>query len=106
MLWMWFAPQLCEQTDSYFGQQLTRNSIVNAPAPSHTPGRKCLGNKSHTHNGLDVYMIILWSLWGLDFTTCDNSLWAIVKAKISQLHPTTAEDLKTAFWDSFNDLQS
>lgn len=59
-----------------------------------------------THNGLDVDMIILWSLWGLDFTTCDNSLWAIVKAKISQLHPTTAEDLKTAFRDSFNDLQS
>lgn len=55
------------------------------------------------HNGLDVGMIILWSLRGSDLTTCDNLLWAIVKAKISQLHPTTAEDLKTAFRDGFKD---
>ena len=56
------------------------------------------------HDELGVGTIILWSLRGSDLTTCHNSPWAIVKAKTSQLHPTTAEDLRTAFWDGFNDV--
>jgi hypothetical protein len=57
------------------------------------------------HNGLDVDIIILWSLQGPHFTTCDNSLWTSVKAKNSQVHPTTVEDPKRLFPDCFNDLQ-
>lgn len=50
------------------------------------------------HNGLDVAMIILWSLQAPDLTTCDNSLGATVKAKNPQLHPTTAKAYKQLSW--------
>lgn len=82
-------------TYSYLGQQPSCNTTVRVPASSHSPGRKYSGNKFCTYwAALDQ---ILWSLRGSDLTTCDNSFWAVVKAKISQLCPTTAGDLKTAF---------
>jgi hypothetical protein len=41
--------------------------------------------------------------WSPDLTICDNSLWGTVKENISQLHLTTAENLKAAIRDCFND---
>lgn len=71
-LQMWFLQQLCEQTDGCLGEQLSCNNVVSVPAPFHTLGRKYFGNKFHVEWTGQVGMIILWSLWGLDITTCDN----------------------------------
>lgn len=74
MLWMWCVSQLCEQTQSYFGQQLTCNSTAQVPQHLLMSQVESVLVTNPTHNGLDVGMTILWSLWGLDFTTCDNLL--------------------------------
>lgn len=101
---MWFAPQLCEQTNNCSGQQLSCNNIVDGQHLLTPQVEHILATRSV--HGRDVGLVILWSLWDSGLTTCDNLLWAIVKASISQPRPTTADDLKTTFWNGFNDLQS
>lgn len=105
MLQMWFGSQLCEATGSCFGHQLFYNNIASVPHFLIPQVENILATNA-VHNELNVGTVILWSLQSSNLTTCDNSLRAVVKAKTSRLHPTTAEDLKTAFRDGLNDLQS
>ena len=100
MLQKYFVPQLRSR-------QLEESAILQqdgAPAHFALCVREFLDTKFRGRwigRGSDMP----WPARSPDLSTCDNSLWGIVKQKISQLHLRTVEDLETAVKDCFLELQ-
>jgi hypothetical protein len=99
MLQTWFVPQLRVR-----GLEVTA-VLCNKMAHQHaalSPVREYPNNKFSgrwTGRGSDM----VWPPRSPDITTCDNSLWGIVKEKIYQLRLATVADL--AVRNCFNQFQ-
>lgn len=84
MLQMWFVPQLCEQTDSCVGYQLSYNNTVSVPALAHTPGRKYFGNRDRAQwtgcgygNPVVAAVFRLDHMWQFTLGHCESKNFAI-----------------------------
>jgi hypothetical protein len=64
-----------------------------------------MGVTHSVHDGLNEDLIWHDHLEAQTLTTCDDSLWGILKENISQLWLTNIQDLKTAIRDCFYEIQ-
>jgi hypothetical protein len=71
-----------------------------APAHCVPPVREYLSN-TFSGRGFDI----AWPRRSPDLTTCDNSLWGILKEETSQPWLIILQDLKRAIKDCFYDIQ-
>jgi hypothetical protein len=100
MLQTWFVPQLRERG-------LEATAILQqdgAPAHFALPVGEYLDDR-FSGRWIGCGSDMMWLPRSPDLTTCDNSLWGIVKDKLSHLRLPTIEDLKAAIRNCFNDFQ-